>query len=66
MGEWLLLGIVRADPGTDTTVPKTYTCNPQVASDCWATMSYTTTTGALNDTTTWTAEILGNPARLIL
>ena len=41
-------------------------CNPQVASDCWATMSYATSTGALNDTTTWAAEMLGNPARLIL
>ena len=49
----------------DMPIPKTYTCNVAVPTDCWATMIYSTTSGALLDTTTWSAEILGNPVRLI-
>jgi hypothetical protein len=50
----------------DMAIPRSYTCNASVATDCWATMTYSTTSGALLDTTTWSAEILGNPVRLIL
>jgi hypothetical protein len=42
-----------------------YTCDPSDASACWVRMNYGTGGGALNDTTTWSAAILGDPVRLV-
>jgi hypothetical protein len=51
----------------DIAVPAGYSCNASDASDCWTKMSYgpTGSGASLNDTTTWSAQILGNPVRLV-
>lgn len=50
----------------DIAVPSGYSCNASQASDCWFTMKYQVNAGgALNDTTTWGARLLGNPVRLV-
>ena len=58
-GQWITV---------DIPIPATYTCVAQAATDCWTTMTYQlpgAVGAALNDTTTWTAQILGNPVRLV-
>jgi len=50
----------------DIPIPSSYTCNQSDPTDCWITMNYHPNNGgALNDTTTWSAQILGNPVRLV-
>ena len=50
----------------DIPVPASYSCTTSDPTDCWTKMTYRLGgAGALNDTTTWTAQILGNPVRLV-
>ena len=50
----------------DIQIPGTYSCTTSTATDCWTTMTYALSgAGALNDTTTWSAEVLGTPVRLV-
>jgi Flp pilus assembly protein TadG len=50
----------------DIPIPNSYSCSIATATDCWTTMTYALGgSGALNDTTTWSAQILGNPVRLV-
>lgn len=50
----------------DIAIPGTYTCSVGTYTDCWTTMTYSlASAGALNDTTTWSAQILGNPVRIV-
>ena len=48
----------------DIPVPSSYSCNPSIATECWITVQ-ANFPGAVNDTTTWSAAILGNPIRLV-
>ena len=50
----------------DIPIPNSYACTISTATDCWTTMTYALGgAGALLDTTTWSAQILGNPVRLV-
>jgi Flp pilus assembly protein TadG len=50
----------------DIAIPSSYACTISAATDCWTKMTYQLAgSGALNDTTTWSAQILGNPVRLV-
>lgn len=48
----------------DIPLPADYRCNSASQSDCWSTIGLTTEADQ-NDTTTWTAELLGDPVRLV-
>ena len=48
----------------DIPVPSNCSCNPSIATECWITVQ-ANFPGAVNDTTTWSAAILGNPIRLV-
>ena len=48
----------------DIPVPTNYSCNRSIATECWITVQ-ANFPGAVNDTTTWSAAILGNPIRLV-
>ena len=48
----------------DLPIPDGYTCNPAVGTECWITV-LADFNGPVNDTTTWSAAILGNPIRLV-
>ena len=45
-------------------IPNTYTCNATQAGGCWFRLQVSFP-GGVNDTTTWTAQITGDPIRLI-
>lgn len=50
----------------DIVIPTTYSCSVGTSTDCWTKMTYALAgSGALLDTTTWSAQILGNPVRLV-
>lgn len=50
----------------DVPIPKTYTCNQAAATGCWIKIKMQYPTGAVvNDATTWSAAILGNPIRIV-
>ena len=48
----------------DIPVPSNCSCNPSIATECWITVQ-ANFPGAVNDTATWSAAILGNPIRLV-
>jgi len=48
----------------DLPIPDGYTCNPAVGTECWISV-LANFNGPVNDTTTWSAAILGNPIRLV-
>ena len=45
-------------------IPNTYTCNASQAGGCWFRLQVSFP-GGVNDTTTWTAQMTGDPIRLI-
>ena len=45
-------------------IPNTYTCNATQAGGCWFRLQVSFP-GGVNDTTTWTAQLTGDPIRLI-
>jgi len=45
-------------------IPEDYDCDPDVTTQCWVRIEFTYPDGA-GDTTVWTAEMRGHPARLI-
>ena len=45
-------------------IPNTYTCNATQPGGCWFRLQISFP-GGVNDTTTWTAQIIGDPIRLI-
>ena len=54
----------------DINLPSDYSCQDSLITQCWVRMRYTvggsaTSGNALNDTTTWTAKLLGDPVRLV-
>ena len=59
-GDWLTINV---------TIPATYTCDPaadpSTPNDCWWKIRYNYG-GSVNDRTTWSARILGNPVHLVL
>jgi hypothetical protein len=46
------------------TLPSNYTCNSASSTGCWLTVQLSFS-GAPADTTTWSAELLGDPVRLV-
>lgn len=46
-------------------IPANYSCQYANPSGCWFRVKVGFGVGTVNDTTTWTAEIVGNPVRLI-
>jgi hypothetical protein len=46
-------------------IPNTYTCNSTIAGGCWFRVQVSFGTGTVNDVTTWSARIEGDPVRLI-
>jgi len=47
-------------------IPDTYTCDDSSSTGCWTRLRFTYPTGtSVNDTTTWSAYMLGEPVRLI-
>ena len=48
----------------DVPIPKTYTCTKAAATGCWIKVK-ADFSGGVNDVTTWSAAILGNPIRLV-
>ena len=50
----------------DVPIPVTYTCTESSATGCWFRLSVVFPQGtSVNDTTTWSAYILGEPVRII-
>jgi hypothetical protein len=49
----------------DVSIPAGYTCTQSDPLDCWVRITYTPPSGSLLDTTTWTANVLGDPVRLV-
>jgi hypothetical protein len=67
---------VRSDTGyqgkvkvVNVQIPVDYSCDDNVASGCWFTVSYAYGTagsgGGVQDTTTWSASLDGDPVRLV-
>lgn len=48
----------------DIPIPTDYTCDDTIATGCWAKV-LADFPGGVNDTTTWSAAILGSPVRLV-
>ncbi len=48
----------------DVPIPANYTCNKDDSRGCWITVE-AKFNGSVQDTTTWSASILGNPIRLV-
>ena len=46
-------------------IPVNYSCDFNSPSGCWFRVNVGFGSGDVNDTTTWTAEIIGNPVRLV-
>ena len=47
-------------------IPANYTCNYQDPTGCWTRVNFSfPTLTSVQDTTTWTAQIQGDPVRLI-
>jgi hypothetical protein len=46
-------------------IPSTYACSYTVAGGCWFRLKVSFASGAVQDTTTWTAYVSGDPVRLI-
>jgi len=47
-------------------IPNNYTCNENIATGCWTKLKFAYPPGTtVNDTTTWSAYILGEPVRII-
>jgi Flp pilus assembly protein TadG len=46
-------------------IPPDYSCNPTVFTNCWYRVQVSFSSGAVNDVTTWDAQIAGDPVRLI-
>ena len=47
-------------------IPADYTCNQSSATGCWVRVRFVWCAGcAIQDTTTWSAAILGDPVRLV-
>lgn len=50
----------------DVPIPKTYTCTASSPTGCWIKIKAAYPSGAtVNDATTWSAAILGNPIRIV-
>jgi Flp pilus assembly protein TadG len=50
----------------DVPIPQNYTCDDDTATGCWVRIKAQYPSGAtVNDATTWSAAILGNPVRLV-
>lgn len=50
----------------DVPIPENYTCSDNTPTGCWIKMKVAYPNGAVvNDATTWSAAILGNPVRLV-
>lgn len=50
----------------DVPIPQNYTCSANLPTGCWIKMKVVYPSGAtVNDATTWSAAILGNPVRLV-
>jgi hypothetical protein len=49
----------------DIAIPANYTCTQTNRLDCWVQITYTPPAGSLLDTTTWGANIEGDPVRLV-
>jgi hypothetical protein len=48
-------------------IPSTYSCGTNVGTDCWIKVNFNYPSGlTVNDTTTWTVTMDGNPVRLTL
>jgi hypothetical protein len=48
----------------DVPIPDDYDCDDDVGTGCWIKVR-AAFNGPVNDTTTWSAAILGNPVRLV-
>lgn len=46
-------------------IPADYSCDATVYSNCWYQVEVSFASGSVNDVTTWDAEIVGDPVRLI-
>ena len=46
-------------------IPSNYTCDYTSPGGCWFRVRVTFAGGTVNDTTTWTAYVIGDPVRLI-
>lgn len=46
-------------------IPPTYTCNDSSAGGCWFRVQVGFGTGTVTDVTTWKAEVVGEPVRLV-
>jgi len=46
-------------------IPTNYSCDYSKAGGCWFRVNVSFGAGSVSDTTTWTADIIGNPVRLI-
>jgi Flp pilus assembly protein TadG len=50
----------------DVPIPQNYTCDTSNAANCWVRVNYNYGAGnQVQDTTTWTASIIGDPVRLV-
>ncbi len=47
------------------TIPSTYSCNVTAFDSCWIQLQYKPSAGVLSDATTWDAQMLGAPVRLV-
>ena len=54
-GKWLTLQIP---------IPSTYTCDVSSPTNCWFRIQYQFS-GYINDTTSWTASLAGDPVRIV-
>jgi hypothetical protein len=56
-GRWMRLTI---------RIPDSYTCTPSNPNDCWFRLQFTYPNGtSVNDTTSWQANMEGDPVRLV-
>ncbi len=49
----------------DVPIPTNYTCTKTSPTGCWIKVKASFTNGTVNDVTTWSAAILGNPIRIV-
>ena len=54
-GSWVTL---------DIKIPATYTCTMDTLPGCWWKIQYVIN-GQANDTTTWAAQVIGDPVHLV-
>jgi hypothetical protein len=55
-GRWVIVNVP---------IPSGYTCDTSSSTGCWVGIRYDYSSGTVQDTTTWSASILGDPVRLV-